>query len=132
MRDQPESGRVDRRRFLKFAAMAAVGAAVTACGAQTATPTTVPAANAQPTAAPQPTSAPQPAAQPTAAPTISVSQAAPTAAPTTAAAATQKYNEAPQLADLVKAGTLPPVEKRLPTNPRVITPLQEVGQYSGT
>lgn len=131
MRDQPESGHVDRRRFLKFAAMAAVGAAVTACGAQTATTPTASAGNAQPTSAAQPTAASQPAAQPTAAPTISVSQAQPTAAPTTAAtAAAKKYAEAPQLADLVKAGTLPSVDKRLPTNPRVITPLQEVGQYS--
>jgi len=54
----------------------------------------------------------------------------------TADAATQvrtgKYGEAPMLAAMVKAGTLPPVEKRLPAKPVVVTPLQEVGQYGGT
>ena len=43
-----------------------------------------------------------------------------------------KYQEAPMLADLVAAGKLPPVEQRLPVNPRVITPTVEVGQYGGT
>jgi peptide/nickel transport system substrate-binding protein len=42
------------------------------------------------------------------------------------------YSEAPMLADLVAAGSLPPVEERLPVNPRVITPREEVGQYGGT
>jgi peptide/nickel transport system substrate-binding protein len=42
------------------------------------------------------------------------------------------YHEAPMLADLVKAGTLPPVEQRIPTNPRVTTPFNEVGEYGGT
>ncbi|MBN2502343.1 MAG: ABC transporter substrate-binding protein [Anaerolineales bacterium] len=42
------------------------------------------------------------------------------------------YNEAPMLADLVASGALPPVEQRLPTSPRVITPTHEVGQYGGT
>lgn len=44
----------------------------------------------------------------------------------------QTFNEAPMLADLVASGSLPPIEERLPTNPRVITPLNEVGQYGGT
>lgn len=42
------------------------------------------------------------------------------------------YNEAPMLADLVADGSLPPVNERIPVNPRVITPLNEVGQYGGT
>lgn len=42
------------------------------------------------------------------------------------------YNEAPMLADLVASGDLPPVAERLPSNPRVITPLSEVGEYGGT
>jgi peptide/nickel transport system substrate-binding protein len=41
------------------------------------------------------------------------------------------YNEAPMLAELVAAGQLPPVDQRLPVNPRVITPTHEVGQYGG-
>jgi peptide/nickel transport system substrate-binding protein len=42
------------------------------------------------------------------------------------------YKEAPMLADLVASGDLPPVAERLPLNPRVVTPLEEVGQYGGT
>lgn len=42
------------------------------------------------------------------------------------------YNEAPMLADLVASGDLPPIEQRLPTSPRVITPTHEVGSYGGT
>jgi peptide/nickel transport system substrate-binding protein len=42
------------------------------------------------------------------------------------------YHEAPMLADLVASGDLPPVEERLPSNPRVITPYEEVGEYGGT
>lgn len=42
------------------------------------------------------------------------------------------YNEAPMLAELVKQGKLPPVEERLPEEPAVIEPVEEVGQYGGT
>lgn len=42
------------------------------------------------------------------------------------------YNEAPSLAELVAAGTLPPVEERLPPVPLVIEPVEQVGQYGGT
>ena len=42
------------------------------------------------------------------------------------------YNEAPMLADLVASGDLPAVADRLPVNPRVVTPPNEVGQYGGT
>lgn len=41
------------------------------------------------------------------------------------------YNEAPILADRVKAGTLPPVWKRLPDNPMVVPVHEEIGQYGG-
>ncbi len=43
-----------------------------------------------------------------------------------------KFNEAPQLAELVKEGKLLPVEKRLPEEPAVVEPVEEVGQYGGT
>ena len=36
------------------------------------------------------------------------------------------------LADLVKAGKLPPVEQRLPAEPVVVKPLRKVGKYGGT
>src|SRR5215472_9249669 len=104
---------VARRRFLKLAALTAA-AGVAACSSP---------APAAPTAAP---ASPTPA--PTTAP-VTVSQAQPTPAPTVAAS---KFKEAPMLADLVKQGKLPPVDQRLPTNPRIITPLEDVGQYGGT
>ncbi|HEY2902842.1 MAG TPA: ABC transporter substrate-binding protein, partial [Polyangia bacterium] len=43
-----------------------------------------------------------------------------------------KFSEAPALAELVKAGKLPPVEQRLPAQPLVIKPLQAIGRYGGT
>lgn len=42
------------------------------------------------------------------------------------------YREAPMLAELVKAGKLPPVEQRLPENPMLIRPEERVGRYGGT
>lgn len=42
-----------------------------------------------------------------------------------------KYKEAPMLADLVKQGKLPPVEQRLPEEPYVVKPTNEVGKYGG-
>ena len=41
------------------------------------------------------------------------------------------FKEAPQLAELVRAGKLPSVEKRLPEEPLVVKPLHEIGQYGG-
>lgn len=46
-------------------------------------------------------------------------------------AAEMKYNEAPELAELVKAGKLPPVEERLPENPMVLQPTEKTGKYGG-
>jgi peptide/nickel transport system substrate-binding protein len=44
----------------------------------------------------------------------------------------QDYQEAPALAAMVEAGTLPPVQERLPAEPLVIEPVEEIGQYGGT
>ena len=44
----------------------------------------------------------------------------------------KKYNEAPMLAELVKAGKLPPVEQRLPEEPLIVEPAEQIGQYGGT
>lgn len=44
----------------------------------------------------------------------------------------KKFAEAPMLADMVKAGKLPPVEKRVPDEPMVVKPLQSIGRYGGT
>jgi len=48
------------------------------------------------------------------------------------AAAPSRFNEAPMLAELVKAGKLPPVEERLPKNPFVRQVAIEIGDYGGT
>jgi peptide/nickel transport system substrate-binding protein len=41
------------------------------------------------------------------------------------------YQEAPSLAELVAAGSLPPVNERLPQNPLVVEPVERVGTYGG-
>ena len=41
------------------------------------------------------------------------------------------YSESPELAALVKAGKLPPVEERIGSEPLVIKPLHEIGKYGG-
>lgn len=84
----------------------------------------------------QATPAPQATEPVAAAPTatsqaIVVAEASATPAPTAEVAADQ-YKEAPQLADMVAAGDLPPVAERLPANPVVTTPVESVGQYGGT
>ena len=41
------------------------------------------------------------------------------------------YQEAPMLANLVAKGELPPVDERLPGNPLVIEPFEQIGTYGG-
>ena len=102
---------------------------LSACGGQ-ATPTAAPPTAVPPTAVP-PTKAAATVA-PTAAPaTVAPTTAAPTTAPTTAPAAAT-YKEAPMLDKLVAAGSLPPVEQRLPKNPRVLPVFEKIGTYGGT
>ncbi len=50
----------------------------------------------------------------------------------TASALAAKYNEAPMLRTLVAAGELPPVDERVPEDPFVVEPFDEIGQYGGT
>ncbi len=49
-----------------------------------------------------------------------------------AAVAAEIGNEAPQLAALVAAGDLPPLEQRLPSEPLVVEPVDRIGEYGGT
>jgi len=109
---------ITRRRFLQVLVIAGSGALTAACAAPGPPP---------PTQAP---AAPKPTAAATAAPTAAVTatQAGVTAAtqPTLA-----RLQEAPQLADLVKQGKLPPVEQRLPANPLVVQPVERAGTYGG-
>lgn len=44
---------------------------------------------------------------------------------------TLEFKEAPMLAEMVAAGDLPPVEERLPENPLVVVPWNEMGEYGG-
>jgi peptide/nickel transport system substrate-binding protein len=44
----------------------------------------------------------------------------------------KKFQEAPMLAERVRAGKLPPVAERLPVEPLVWQPLNEIGKYGGT
>ena len=48
------------------------------------------------------------------------------------AAAPSASKESPLLAEMVTAGSLPPVEERLPVNPLVLEPVESAGQYGGT
>ena len=43
-----------------------------------------------------------------------------------------EYHEAPELAELVAKGELPPVIERLPRNPVVVQPDEAIGKYGGT
>jgi len=49
-----------------------------------------------------------------------------------AALAQSKYKEAPILAEQVKAGKLPPVDQRVPSEPLVVPVVERAGQYGGT
>ncbi len=61
----------------------------------------------------------------------SAAPAAQEAAPAASNAAPSGYAESPMLTEQVSAGSLPPVEERLPVNPAVVSPTQEVGTYGG-
>ncbi len=130
--------RLTRRNFLVLSGLAATGVVATACGGDALpgqTPT-APSPPAQATgAAVQPT-ATTPAVAPTAGMAQTAAPAQPTAAgaqPTSAGtAAPRAYQEAPQLAQLVKDGKLPPVAERLPKAPLVLKPLEQVGKHGGT
>lgn len=137
------AGRLSRAQFLRFSAVSAVGAVI-ACAPPPPAPTatTAPAAAkpaaGQPPAAAAPTAAPAPKPAAATKPAAAVATATPREVQSadigraTAVAFQGKYKEAPMLADMVKAGKLPPVEQRLPQNPYVVphkwvTP----GKYGG-
>jgi peptide/nickel transport system substrate-binding protein len=147
---------ISRRQFLQITAASAAGVVLASCTAPTPTPapTKPPAATAAPTKAPEPTKPPAATVAPTKAPEPTKPPAA-TVAPTKAPAPKlgdtligkmegpevlrdpaqfpKKFAEAPMLADLVKAGKLPTVDKRLPdpADIMVIKPLKEIGKYGG-
>ena len=118
-----------RRQFLQLSAIAAAGVVLAACTPPAVPGTAVPKATAAATAVPKATAAATAVPKATAAAT-EVSKA--TTAPTS------KYKEAPMLADLVKAGKLPPVDERLPSAPKLTNEMPtslltyEIGRYGGT
>ncbi len=71
---------------------------------------------------------------PASSPTTSVEEP-PASANTTAASegttAAADRNEAPMLVAQVDGGQLPPLDERLPTNPKVVTPHEMIGRYGG-
>ena len=96
--------KISRREFIRLSALASAGIAVAAC-AKTEEP---PAATATPKAAvEEPTATPVPVEEPEA-------------------------KEAPMLAEQVSAGTIPPLDERMPTNPCVMPVMEEIGKYGGT
>jgi len=44
----------------------------------------------------------------------------------------ERFNEAPTLRTMVAAGEIPPIEQRLPEEPLVVEPIEEIGKYGGT
>ena len=112
-------GKMTRREFFRLTAVGAAGAVLTACTTPTAPPTEEVA----------PTEAPAAPAEPTATkPPVNIAATA-TTGPTATPVA--KYKEAPMLADLVNAGSLPAIEERLPINPGVMNPVEMIGNYGG-
>lgn len=104
---------ISRRKFLQVSGAAAAGMVLVACGGS-------PAAEA-PAALPAATATPIP-------PPIQVAQDTPTPVPQAAG----QYKEAPMLAERVAQGALPPVDARLPANPKVLQPYHEMGKYGET
>ncbi len=58
--------------------------------------------------------------------------AVPAAAQTSLAPEDWAHKESPMLREMVEAGDLPPLEERLPANPRVVEVHEEIGRFGGT
>jgi peptide/nickel transport system substrate-binding protein len=146
---------VSRRRFLAVLGVASAGAAIAACASPPApTPTTAakpaeaPTAPAKAAAEPTKPAAAAPTNTPAAAGAAKPAEATKPAEAKPAAAAKpgvvglpevvvdpamapKQFKEAPSVAQLVKDGKLPAVEKRLPEEPLVLKPAAETGKYGG-
>jgi peptide/nickel transport system substrate-binding protein len=109
MEEEMVDRKIKRREFLKLSAVGALGAVASACGT---TPTIQPAA---PTEEGQPPPTPQ---------VVEVERQVTVEVPA-------GRSEPPLLADRVAAGTLPPIDERLPQNPEVVGGREAVGVYGG-
>ena len=132
---------MNKQKLFLFVSLVVLLAVIAACApAPTPAPTAAPptkapvasSSSAAPSSSAASSAAPTKAPEPTKAPASSApASSAASSAPASSSAAAKKYNEAPALADQVKAGKLPPVEQRLPDNPLVVK-ADEVGTYGGT
>src|SRR5437762_13220509 len=104
-----------RRELLKLTAMAGGAAMLTACLPETA----------KPSAAPTPTETPGTAGKYA----LGKLEGADLILDTSKFPKT--FKEAPELADLVKAGKLPAVADRIGQDPLVLKPVHEIGKYGG-
>jgi peptide/nickel transport system substrate-binding protein len=108
--------KINRRDFLRMSAMSVGSMVLAACAAGTEAPVVeapVEEAPVEKAAAATPT--PRPIAEPTNTPVAQVAAA----------------KESPMLADMVAAGTLPPLEERLPLNPLTLSPVNTTGKFGG-
>lgn len=110
------SKKMDRRNFLRLSAVTVGSVVLASCKQET------PAEEAPAEEVP---AEEEPVAEATATPREMVEA---TATPVEAVAAA---NQAPALAEMVAAGTLPPLEERLPEVPLTLAPVNAVGQYGG-
>ena len=105
-----EKRKLTRRQFLQVSMLATAGVAITACAAPS---TPAPAVEAPKVEEPKvETPKEEPKVEEPAAPVST-------------------YNEAPSLAALAAAGSLPPVDERLPLNPWVVPVAEGIGKYGG-
>ena len=102
------SPRLTRRELLRVAMLGGTGLIAAACAAP-----------------------PAPAAPAAPAPAVPATEATTAPAAAAPAAADAGAKEAPALAEMVKAGKLPALAERLPPEPMVITPIEEIGTYGG-
>ncbi len=120
--------KLSRRQFLRLAAMGVAGVVLTNC-----TPTAPPEATVAATTKATDEATPE-AGDPNKIGSELVGKLEGPEILRDPAVFPKAFAEAPMLAEMVKAGTLPPVEERLPdpADLMVIEPLNEIGQYGGT
>jgi len=126
-----EHKKLNRREFLQLTALSVAGVALAGCNTPTATPAATPATKEAPIEAATAVPATQDASK------IGSELIGKLEGPEIirdSGKFPKKFGEAPMLAEMVKAGSLPPVEERLPDpgDLMVIKPLHEIGQYGGT
>jgi peptide/nickel transport system substrate-binding protein len=97
--------KISRREFIRVSALATAGVAVAACAKATEEPVVVPTATSAPVE--KATATPVPVEEPEA-------------------------KEAPMLAEKVSAGSLLPLEERLPASPNVMPVMEEIGKFGGS